>query len=160
MHSYYDTIAPGYTELYRDEQLAKARFIQSKFIARGNLLDIGAGTGISSELFIPHVDTVTLLDPSKALLDQCSFPSTKIIGYAEHLPFPDKSFDTIISLTALHHCNLQKALAEIERIAKPGAWIAISILKQSAAASQHSLFISFHYTLYENDKDLFFIQQK
>ena len=41
---------------------------------------------------------------------------------AENLPFPDKSFDVGYSFKVLAHVQgIEKALAEIERVAKPGA---------------------------------------
>ena len=43
------------------------------------------------------------------------------VGHANHLPFPENSFDLVISLNTLHnlHCyDLDKALREMERVGK------------------------------------------
>ena len=55
-----------------------------------------------------------------------------VCGGAEQLPFKDSCFDCVVSLTALHHADLSKAISEINRVAKPNADIAISFLKQAA----------------------------
>jgi ubiquinone/menaquinone biosynthesis C-methylase UbiE len=42
-----------------------------------------------------------------------------IYANAENLPFPDKSFNTVISVTAFHNFkNMEKALKEIIRVSK------------------------------------------
>ncbi|MEK7766591.1 MAG: methyltransferase domain-containing protein, partial [bacterium] len=39
---------------------------------------------------------------------------------AESLDFPDGTFDFIVSVTALHHADLPRALAEVRRVLRPG----------------------------------------
>jgi ubiquinone/menaquinone biosynthesis C-methylase UbiE len=39
---------------------------------------------------------------------------------AEILEFPDQSFDLVFGSSILHHLNLDKAYAEIERVLRPG----------------------------------------
>jgi ubiquinone/menaquinone biosynthesis C-methylase UbiE len=46
---------------------------------------------------------------------------TAILGDAERLPFPDRSFDLVSSNGVLHHTpNMPAALAEIHRVLRPG----------------------------------------
>ena len=125
---YYDIISPSYEELYGEEQLQKARIILDHITPRGLLLDIGAGTGLCTKLFEPYCMCIAL-DPSFALLKK--YHGFKILGEAEALPFPDHHFDTIISLTALHHTDVHRSLKEIFRVAKNDAQIALTILKKS-----------------------------
>ncbi|MFH1638415.1 MAG: class I SAM-dependent methyltransferase [Candidatus Woesearchaeota archaeon] len=125
---YYSDIAEGYDELHREEQIKKLKLLAKHFKPKGRMLDIGAGTGISTSFF-NNVDAVAL-DPSEDMLNH--FDGEKAIGDAEHLPFPDKSFDSIISVTALHHVkNVGKAAAEIMRVAKDDAAFAFTILKKA-----------------------------
>jgi ubiquinone/menaquinone biosynthesis C-methylase UbiE len=121
---YYNTIAKSYNELHKEEQKNKINIIKSLIKIKQPVLDIGAGTGISSEPF-----KAIALDPSIEMLKQ--YKGKKVQAIAESLPFKDNTFNTIISVTALHHSNIKKALKEIERVAKKDANIAITILKKS-----------------------------
>jgi SAM-dependent methyltransferase len=50
------------------------------------------------------------------------------VGTAAALPFPDKSFDLVVSINALHnlHCyDLDKALREIERVGRNHKYICV-----------------------------------
>lgn len=117
----YDAIAKGYDELYGKEQEAKLQKIAH--VLKGRILDIGAGTGIVAK----HFKHVTSLDPSAEMLKYAS--GKKVIGNAEHLPFKPGSFDTIVSLTALHHTHIDAVIKEIKRMKAKN--LAFSILKKS-----------------------------
>ncbi len=123
---YYDAIAVGYNELHGEEQRAKYQLIADRLnLPAGALvLDVGAGTGLGFAI-IPSIG----IDPSAALLAQHPHPQS-VVGIAEEIPFPDKSFDAVISVTALHHANPVRALAEMRRVSRGP--IAISLLKKSA----------------------------
>jgi ubiquinone/menaquinone biosynthesis C-methylase UbiE len=128
---FYSQIAIGYNELHAEEQLNKAQLIKSKINLDGLLLDIGAGTCISTMVFLDNARAVAV-DPSLEMLLQCkSKKILRVCARAEELPFKDNFFDSIVSLTALHHSDLEMAFAEIKRVAKPGAKIVVSFLKQS-----------------------------
>ena len=105
---YYDSISNGYNELHREEQLKKLELIKKHVDFTGLVLDIGAGTGISSE-FWKNAKVISL-EPSLQMLKQSK--CEKVQAKAEELPFKDETFDEIISLTALHHADLKKALDE------------------------------------------------
>lgn len=131
--SYYDVISKGYNELYGEEQKKKARLLKQHLKIKGLLLDIGAGTGISTEEFKKQA-TCILLDPSLEMLNKAK--GLRICASAEALPFKDRVFDTVVSLTALHHVDLEKAIIEIERVARSNASIGISMLKKSNEVSK------------------------
>ncbi len=130
---YYNETAKNYNELHGEEQITKAHIIKKEILKKkssGLLLDIGGGTSIATEMFLEYFEC-TLVDPSEELLDQAPESMVKILASAEELPFVDKKFDVIISLTALHHANIEEALKEIKRVAKSDALIAVSFLKAS-----------------------------
>lgn len=125
---YYDCIAKGYDELYGDEQIEKAKKILENLKPGGLLLDVGAGSGLATREFEEYF-TCIALDPSEKLLSK--YKGYKMIGMAEELPFLDNYFDVVISITALHHSDLKKALEEIKRVVRDNGQIAITILKKS-----------------------------
>jgi malonyl-CoA O-methyltransferase len=145
---YYDNIAKGYNELYKEEQLEKIKEIKKHIKPKGLLLDIGAGTGISTKPFEKQTKCIAL-DPSLEMLKQ--YNGLKVQAKAESLPFKDNTFDTIISLTALHHTNIKKSLKEIKRVAKNNAQIALTILKKSN--------ISLPFKKIEHKKDILYIDK-
>lgn len=123
---YYNQIAKGYNELHGEEQKKKLAIVKKYIKTKPNetLLDIGCGTGISSDFKCK----VTGIEPSKELIKQAKIKT--IVGKAEKLPFPDKSFDYIISLTAAQNFeDIPKAIQEMKRVLKKEG--AISILKKS-----------------------------
>jgi len=124
--TYYDEIAASYEQLHGEEQLSKAKIILAnlKIKPSDSLLDVGCGT--ASYLKIFHCEK-TGIDPSAELLKQAKIPVVQ--GMAENLPFADNSFDIVISLTAIHHADAKKAVAEIYRVAKKD--IVISVLKKA-----------------------------
>ena len=135
---YYDVTAQGYDELYGAEQKKKLDLIINRLAGslparRDSLLDVGCGSGISTAVWNCCAAGV---DPSSALilLAKKKYPKIDfIVGTAEFLPFPDASFDWVISLTALQNFSSPRdGLIEISRVAK--GKVIISFLKQSPKA--------------------------
>lgn len=93
--------------------------------ATGRVLEIGIGSGLN----LPHYRDceVVGLDPSPQLIaraaaKQSSVPIEIVEGTAEALPFPDRSFDTIVTTYTL--CSVGdpgRALAEARRVMRPEA---------------------------------------
>jgi ubiquinone/menaquinone biosynthesis C-methylase UbiE len=117
---YYDEISRSYNQLHGEEQKKKFNLIK-KYI-RGRVLDVGCGTGISTP------EGGIGIDPSKELLKQN--PHKCYLASAENIPFPDKSFDTVICLTSVHNfSDIEKGLREMKRVGK--STFIISVLKKS-----------------------------
>jgi ubiquinone/menaquinone biosynthesis C-methylase UbiE len=100
----------------------------------GDALEIGAGTGYFSLnlLQLGLIERATATDISQGMLDTLA-NSARTLGLtldrvrtdAEHLPFPDASFDLVFGHAVLHHVpNLDRALAEFHRVLRPGGVIA------------------------------------
>ncbi len=96
-------------------------------------LDVGAGTGFTTEGIVASVDApnVTMLDQSphqlaraqaKPALARC----TKVLGDAEDLPFPTDHFDRYVSAGSIEYWpEPQRALAEAYRVLRPGGTAAV-----------------------------------
>jgi ubiquinone/menaquinone biosynthesis C-methylase UbiE len=94
--------------------------------ARGRVLEIGVGTGLSLPHY-PPVDELVATDPSEPMLRRARRRSADagrevvfVKAPAEQLPFEDDSFDTVISMVVL--CTVQDqrlALQEIRRVLRP-----------------------------------------
>ena len=92
-------------------------------------LDVGTGGGHLSFALAPLLDRIVALDPSPQMLatvakaaaerglHQIAFQE----GSAEALPFPDASFDLVVTRYSAHHwLELDRAMAEIRRVLAPG----------------------------------------
>lgn len=144
--NYYDEISVGYSELHGAEQRAKAEIILQnlKIAPDDELLDVGCGDGAATALFPCRK---TGIDPSAGLLKKAPFKT--VHGKAEKLPFPDKSFDIVISLTAAHNFDdVEKALNEIKRVAKRD--IVVSVLKRSSRFQRIEKLINTNFKVIKN----------
>ena len=146
----YNEIAEGYDELYGEEQEKKLEKI--KFVIKGRVLDIGAGTGIVAR----HFPNVVSLDPSKELLSKA--PGETVVGKAEDLPFEKGEFDTIVSLTALHHCDIDQVIKELKRLDAPN--MAFTIMKRSQKCEEivEKLKEAFDMEVIEDEKDIILVK--
>jgi len=147
----YNILAPRYDELYGEEQEKKLQKIA--YAIKGRVLDIGAGTGIVARHF-PHVVS---LDPCWEMLQRA--PGEKILGVAEYLPFPAGSFDSIVSLTALHHTQIGRVVKELKRMNAKN--MALTILKRSKKCPNivFQLQKAFDMEIIEEEKDILLIKQ-
>ena len=95
--------------------------------ARGRILEIGFGTGRNLGHYPPSVRRIEAIDPD-ADLDRLSLPRIAHASIdvdfhhldAEHLPFEDACFDTVVSTFTL--CSIPDvahALVEVRRVLKP-----------------------------------------
>lgn len=153
--NYYNQIAKGYNLLYEEEQRKKLDIIRHNLKPKGLILDIGAGTGISAKYF----KNIVLLDPSKEMLKGAK--GKKVIGKAEDIPFPDKTFDAIISITSLHHTKIKEAIKEIKRVSKKNCKYAFTVLKRAKKYHLIKQELNKNFDLKEIDeeKDLILISQ-
>lgn len=89
----------------------------------GAVLDIGSGTGILSQFSAKTRSDLSyvMVDPAPGMLRFAPEFARKIVGAAEHLSFPDDSFDAVLAGDAFHHFGgPDAALCEIVRVLRPG----------------------------------------
>jgi len=94
-----------------------------------SLLDIGCGTGVYFDTLASHADSIVAIDESgdmAAIADEYCRQNglTTIhlgVGSAECVPCKSGTFDIVIAMDLLHHVSdLEKTLAEVDRVLKPG----------------------------------------
>lgn len=150
----YKHISKSYNKLHKEEQLKKLKLIQKHFKIIPPLLDVGCGTGISTNFF--KVKSIGI-DNCKEMIK-----GVKNLKYAkaENLPFKDKSFNTVISVTAFHNFkNMEKALKEIIRVSKNNN-ICITFLKRSKKLPKFRKLIKKYFKNIkeiEEEKDIIFL---
>lgn len=89
-----------------------------------SLLDIGCGTGHFTRLFAQETKGLVVgLDPNEEWLSYANAHSRNeeryVAGRAEALPFPDRSFDFTVTVTALCFVsNQEQALRELVRVTR------------------------------------------
>lgn len=105
---------------------------QAEIVAGSRVLEVGCGTGNLSMLakrLNPAAD-VTGIDPDPKALARARRKAQRSsvvvrfdLAYAEQLPFPDASFDRVLSALMLHHLDSRakvSALREVCRVLEPG----------------------------------------
>jgi SAM-dependent methyltransferase len=87
--------------------------------SHGRLLDVGCGIfGLPYYLTSYPENLVSGIDP---LRPTAAVEFELVRGISEYLPWPDNSFSTVLSATSLDHClSLERSLAEIRRVLRPG----------------------------------------
>jgi 2-polyprenyl-3-methyl-5-hydroxy-6-metoxy-1,4-benzoquinol methylase len=119
----------------------------AKMVKPGDrVLDAGCGEGVLSWYLAERGATVTAMDISRPNLENAkTFLEKKgvldrvtlVQGDAENLPFPNESFDVVISSHVLEHLpDFDKGLAELRRVTKGRAIVALPTCLNLAAASQ------------------------
>lgn len=96
--------------------------------ARGDVLEIGAGTGLNLPHYPPGLSRLVLAEPVAAMAGRLRARVAKlgrkaevVLAPAEALPFATGSFDTVVATMVL--CTAQDpraALAEVRRVLRPG----------------------------------------
>jgi len=141
IHSYVPALRyPTLTALYdpvvalttRERVVKKSLMGQAQIGDGHRVLDLGSGTGTMAlwiKLRIPGAD-VTGLDADPAVLSRARAKAAKASvsikfdeGFSYELPYPDKSFDRVVSSLFFHHlsrANKRKTIREAYRVLRPG----------------------------------------
>ena len=128
MGFYHHYIFPRLLDLAMSSPMLREPRNRTLAPARGRILEIGFGTGRNLTHYPPTVRRVEAIDPDFDL-DRLSLPRIAHAAIevdfhhlnAEHLPFEDARFDTVVSTFTL--CTIPDvvhALGEVRRVLKPG----------------------------------------
>jgi ubiquinone/menaquinone biosynthesis C-methylase UbiE len=102
---------------------------------KGNkILDAGCGTGVFTDDILKHGALVYGVDISLPMLTRAGeklegYPFFKALGTMTRLPFPENTFDKVVSITALEFIeDGRKAVEELFRLTKKGGSILVATL--------------------------------
>lgn len=119
-----------YNRMMASGEKAGLAEIRAKLLAgaSGDVLEIGAGTGLNLAYYAGEVGRLTVTEPDVSMLRRLEHvvgqaePSATILrAPAEDLPFEDATFDTVVSTLVLCGVDDQpRSVREIRRVLKPG----------------------------------------
>jgi protein-L-isoaspartate(D-aspartate) O-methyltransferase len=116
----------------RWEKVARLMAAQYGLKPGDKILDIGCGKGFLLYDFtkvVPGVEVFGIDISSYAIANSKAEISDRLqVGNAISLPFPDRHFDFVYSITTLHnlHCyDLDKALREMQRVSRKNSYLCV-----------------------------------
>jgi ubiquinone/menaquinone biosynthesis C-methylase UbiE len=134
--SNFDRIAQVYDESLPahvvDHYLEKRATFVLEHCPRGSALDVGCGTGALAARLAGLGYDVVGLDPSEGMLrvlEERTSSVRAVRGSGTSIPFPDGSFDLVLSVAVLHHiaaaADVRRTLAEMVRVTSPGGRVLV-----------------------------------
>jgi len=111
--------------------LAAALLAFARLPTAGRALDVGCGPGALTAALAEGGHPVAAIDPSRPFAEACRrrVPGADVrVGAAEELPFAGDSFDAVLSQLVVNFLSdAPAALAEMRRVARPGAVVAACV---------------------------------
>jgi ubiquinone/menaquinone biosynthesis C-methylase UbiE len=110
-------------------------FVDFDALAGRDVLDVGCGSGIATQMLAEAGAKVTAVDltdwaveTTRRRLDAFGLEGVVRQEDAEQLPFPDASFDLVFSWGVIHHSSdMDRALAELVRVCRPGGELVLMV---------------------------------
>lgn len=111
----YQLFGQGYRN-HRQPDAHIAGLIATALGTPRTVVNVGAGTGA----YEPANRSVTAVEPSGVMIGQRPAGSAPVVrAWAEHLPFPDRTFDAGMAVLTVHHWTDPAAgLAELRRVSR------------------------------------------
>lgn len=151
-----------YQQIIRDEEW---KFLKKEIPQGVKFLDIGCGAGYAMQIAEKELGCdCSGIDPDPGAhgvgryLNEMVDNQKIIQGYAENLPFEEKSFDVVFSSHVLEHVNNeQKSLQEMKRVLKDDGILIIGMptTAMTLISFISQLFFLTHVRVYEFVRNLF-----
>jgi ubiquinone/menaquinone biosynthesis C-methylase UbiE len=134
--SHFDDIATAYDQSLPAHVVEHYVRKRTRFVLehcpRGQVLDVGCGTGLLATQLAGAGYDVTGVDASEGMLEVLRARTSEVEsvrGSGTALPFADDTFDLVLSVAVMHHIadsgEVRRALAEMVRVAKPSGRILV-----------------------------------
>ena len=133
---HYAKYRPGYPN-----QLLALLSREAGYSPESVVADVGAGTGILTEILLRNGNTVFAVEPNREMRHAAEralgqYPAFHgVNGAAEATTLPDVSVDGVTVAQAFHWFDGPRAVAEFRRIVKPGGFVALIWNARDTAAS-------------------------
>jgi SAM-dependent methyltransferase len=124
----FGSVAPDYAVLRPSYPPGLVPFLTGGAGRGRRVLDLGAGTGLLTELLVEAGHEVVAVDPSAAMLEQLAHRLPRVptaVAAAEALPLPDADVDVVTAAQAAHWFDPTPAAAEIARVLRPDGTIGL-----------------------------------
>jgi malonyl-CoA O-methyltransferase len=127
VQSFFDRNVDDFLDLVPTND-GRAQAVLSTLGPSSSVLEVGCGKGrflkVVREAY-PNAQC-TGVDISPKLLEYLPQGVHGVLGSLESIPAPDESFDAVFSVEAIEHSpDPEAAVAEMIRVARPGAWVTI-----------------------------------
>ena len=131
----FDVTADSYAKFMgRYSEPLAVQFVELADVQSGQrALDVGCGPGALTAQLVQRLgpDAVAAIDPSAPFVAaiRARFPAVDVrSGVAEHLPFPDDSFDVALAQLVVHFmADPVSGLAEMARVTRTGGLVAACV---------------------------------
>lgn len=122
--------APVYDFTFgRIAKAGRRHAVQSINRGKGNVLEVGVGTGLSLPYYSPHLDITgidlspDMLEKAQERVDRNGLVNVKALREmdAGNLEFPDEHFNTVVAMYVMTVVpDPEQVMAELERVCAPG----------------------------------------
>lgn len=130
--SHFDTVANAYDKSLPEHVVEHYLRKRTRFVIEhcplGKGLDVGCGTGVLAERLAEAGYEMSGVDPSPGMLDVAAANAPRVttaVASGTSLPFPNDSFDLVITVAVLHHVanvdDVRATLGEMIRVCKAGS---------------------------------------
>jgi len=129
----YGETAPAYERRYEQIQREKYEIVTENLPRVSKVLDLGCGTGMLLDELARRSAFVVGIDSSPEMLELARKrrgSAALVLADADHLPFTDRSFDAVVSVTLLQNMpNPAATVREVARVTKPGGIVIMTTLR-------------------------------
>ncbi|HSL88383.1 MAG TPA: class I SAM-dependent methyltransferase [Ignavibacteriaceae bacterium] len=130
----FDIFIDEYENWFKENELV----FQSELLALKQVIPVGkegVEIGIGSGIFAEKLNIKFGIDPSEKMLNYATQRNLTVKkGFAENLPYPDKSFDFVTFITSICFVdNPEKALKEAHRIIKDKGNLIIAFIDKESS---------------------------
>jgi SAM-dependent methyltransferase len=118
----------------------------ARFLGPGRVLDLGCGVGHSFRLLAPR-ETVGMDLDAAALEGQ---DRETVAGDMRSIPFPDGSFDSVLSVHSIEHVpDPERVLSEVRRVLAPGGTAVFVTPNRLTFARPDEIIDPYHHVEYD-----------